>query len=43
MSVTTPSADDKAKWDLLCKQARQKLSQGTFSSELVTKLEGYAK
>jgi len=43
MTVTTPSADDKAKWDVIFKQARQKLSQGTFSSDLVTKLEGYAK
>ena len=43
MTVTTPSADDKAKWEAIFKTARQKLSQGTFSSDLVTKLEGYAK
>lgn len=43
MTVTTPSADDKAKWETVFKAARQKLSQGTFSSDLVTKLEGYAK
>lgn len=43
MTVTTPSADDKAKWASVFKQVRQKLSQGTFSSDLVTKLEGYAK
>jgi TRAP-type transport system periplasmic protein len=43
MTVTTPSADDKAKWESVFKQARQKLAQGTFSSDLVTKLEGYAK
>ena len=43
MTVTTPSADDKSKWEAIFKQARQKLAQGTFSSDLVTKLEGYAK
>jgi TRAP-type C4-dicarboxylate transport system substrate-binding protein len=43
MTVTTPSADDKTKWEAIFKTARQKLSQGTFSSDLVTKLEGYAK
>jgi TRAP-type C4-dicarboxylate transport system substrate-binding protein len=43
MTVTTPSADDKTKWEAIFKAARQKLSQGTFSSDLVTKLEGYAK
>lgn len=41
MTVTTPSADDKTKWEGIFKQARQKLAQGTFSSELVKKLEGY--
>jgi len=43
MTVTTPSADDKSKWEAIFKQTRQKLAQGTFSSDLVTKLEGYAK
>jgi TRAP-type C4-dicarboxylate transport system substrate-binding protein len=43
MTVTTPSADDKTKWEAIFKAARQKLAQGTFSSDLVTKLEGYAK
>jgi len=43
MTVTTPSADDKTKWEAIFKTARQKLTQGTFSSDLVTKLEGYAK
>jgi TRAP-type C4-dicarboxylate transport system substrate-binding protein len=43
MTVTTPSADDKSKWEAIFKTARQKLSQGTFASDLVTKLEGYAK
>lgn len=43
MTVTTPSADDKSAWERIFKAARQKLAQGTFSSDLVTKLEGYAK
>lgn len=43
MTVTDPSADDKSKWETVFKTARQKLAQGTFSSDLVTKLEGYAK
>jgi len=43
MTVTTPSADDKAKWDTIFKAARAKLGQGTFSSELIAKLEGFAK
>lgn len=43
MTVTTPSADDKAKWESIFKQTRAKLAQGTFSSDLVTKLEGLAK
>lgn len=43
MTVTTMSADDKAKWERIFKTARQKLAQGTFSADLVTKLEGYAK
>ncbi len=43
MTVTDPSADDKTKWEAIFKAARAKLAQGTFSSDLVTKLEGYAK
>lgn len=42
MTVTSLSADDKSKWQAIFKQARAKLAQGTFSSELVKKLEGYA-
>ena len=42
MTVTTLSADEKAKWEAIYKQARQKLAQGTFSSDLVTRLEGLA-
>ncbi|WP_437939260.1 TRAP transporter substrate-binding protein DctP [Sorangium sp. So ce341] len=43
MTVTTPSADDKTKWEAVFKQTRQKLGQGTFSPDLVKKVEGYAK
>lgn len=43
MTVTTMSADDKAKWESIFKTARQKLAQGTFSADLVAKLEGYAR
>lgn len=43
MTVSTSSSDDKAKWASIFKQARQKLAQGTFSSSLVSKLEGYAR
>ncbi|MFO0579703.1 MAG: TRAP transporter substrate-binding protein DctP [Polyangia bacterium] len=42
MTVLSPSADDKAKWAGVYKQTRQRLAQGTFSPELVTKLEGLA-
>ncbi len=42
MTVTTPSADDESKWTAIFKQARQKLAQGTFSPDLVSKLEGFA-
>ena len=42
MTVTTLSADEKAKWEAIYKQARQKLAQGTFSPDLVTRLEGLA-
>lgn len=43
MTVTKLSPDEKAKWDALFKQVRQRLAQGTFSPDLVAKLEGYAK
>ena len=43
MTVTKLSPDEKAKWDGVYKQTRQRLAQGTFSPDLVTKLEGYAK
>lgn len=43
MTVITLSAAEQAKWDALYKQVRQRLSQGTFSPDLITKLEGFAK
>lgn len=43
MTTTTLSAQEKAKWEAIFKAARQKLAQGTFSPDLVAKLEGYAK
>ena len=43
MTVSTSSEADKTKWAAVFKQTRQKLAQGTFSSDLVTKLEGFAK
>lgn len=43
MTVVTLTADEKSKFAALYKQTRQRLAQGTFSAELVTKLEGYAK
>jgi TRAP-type transport system periplasmic protein len=42
MTVVTLSGDDQAKWNSVFKQVRQRLSQGTFSPELVAKLEGLA-
>jgi TRAP-type C4-dicarboxylate transport system substrate-binding protein len=42
MTVDALAAEDRAKWAAVHKQARQKLAQGTFSSELVAKLEGMA-
>lgn len=43
MKVVTLTVEEKAKWDAVYKQVRQKLAQGTFSPELVTKLETLAK
>lgn len=43
MTVVTLSADEKSKFTAVYKQTRQRLAQGTFSAELVTKLEGYAR
>jgi TRAP-type transport system periplasmic protein len=43
MTVITLTAAEKAKWDKVFKQTRQRLAQDTFSPSLVTKLEGLAK
>ncbi len=43
MTVSTPSADERTKWDGVFKAARQKLAQETFSSDLVRRIEGYGK
>jgi len=43
MTVVSLSADEKAKWQGIFKQVRQRLAQGTFPADLVTKLEGLAK
>lgn len=43
MKVVTLSAAEKAKWDVLYNQLRQRLTQGTFAPDLVTKLEALAK
>lgn len=42
MTVATPSADEKSSWEATHKLARQKLASGTFTPELVAKLEGLA-
>lgn len=43
MTVVTQSAEEKAKFEAVYKQTRQRLGQGTFSAELVAKLEGLAR
>lgn len=43
MTVVDLSADEKSKWDAVFKQVRTNLGQGTFSPDLIAKLEGYAK
>jgi TRAP-type C4-dicarboxylate transport system substrate-binding protein len=43
MTVITLTAAEKTSWDGVYKQVRQRLSQGTFSPDLVAKLEGLAK
>ncbi len=43
MTVIKLTADERAKWEAVFKQTRQRLAQGTFSPELVAKLEGLAK
>ena len=43
MTVVKLSADERAKWEAVFKQTRQRLAQGTFSPDLVAKLEALAK
>jgi TRAP-type transport system periplasmic protein len=43
MTVTDLSGDDRAKFDSLFKQTRDRLKQGTFSADLINKLEGLAR
>jgi TRAP-type C4-dicarboxylate transport system substrate-binding protein len=43
MTVINLSADEKSKWDGIFKQVRQRLAQGTFSPDLIAKLEALAK
>jgi TRAP-type C4-dicarboxylate transport system substrate-binding protein len=43
MTLVTISGDEKSKWEGIFKQVRQRLAQGTFSPELVSKLEGLAR
>lgn len=40
MTVVELSSDEKAKWEGVFKQVRQRLAQGTFSPDLIAKLEG---
>ena len=43
MTVVSLSTDEQNKWQAIFKQVRQRLAQGTFSPELVARLEGLAK
>ena len=43
MTVVSLSGDEKAKWDGIFKQTRQRLAQGTFSADLVNRLEALAR
>jgi TRAP-type C4-dicarboxylate transport system substrate-binding protein len=43
MTVVDLSGDEKGKWETLFKQVRDRLKQGTFSADLVSKLEGLAR
>lgn len=43
MTVVKLTADERAKWEAVFKQTRQRLAQGTFSPDLVAKLEDLAK
>jgi len=43
MTVVTLSEDEKSKWKGVFSQVRQRLAQGTFSPDFVSKLEGLSK
>jgi TRAP-type C4-dicarboxylate transport system substrate-binding protein len=43
MTVVTLSADEKSKWEGIFKQVRQRLAQGTFPADVVSRLEALAK
>jgi TRAP-type transport system periplasmic protein len=43
MTVVDLSGDEKGKWETVFKQVRERLKQGTFSADLVNKLEGLAR
>lgn len=40
MTVVDLSAEEKGKWEAIFKQVRTRLGQGTFSADLVSKMEG---
>ena len=41
MTVVSLSSEEQAKWNEVFKKVRQRLAQGTFSPELVSKLESF--
>jgi TRAP-type C4-dicarboxylate transport system substrate-binding protein len=43
MKVVTLTADEQTKWQGIFKQVRSRLGQGTFSPDLIARLEGFAK
>jgi TRAP-type C4-dicarboxylate transport system substrate-binding protein len=43
MTVVDLSGDERSKWDGVFKQVRQRLAQGTFPADLISKLEGLAR
>jgi TRAP-type C4-dicarboxylate transport system substrate-binding protein len=42
LTVVTLKPEERAKWDTLYKQIRQKLVPGTFAPDLIARLEGFA-
>jgi TRAP-type C4-dicarboxylate transport system substrate-binding protein len=43
MTVVDLSGDERGKWEAIFKQTRDRLKQGTFSADLISKLEALAK